>query len=100
MHAGGQQNVYRGQRITRYCGLVAGKAIVGANRFKDMSVGIGDLVGGRSATCERKLWRERDLAMEELEQRLIALATCPVVLLGRDDGMLMASASRTAAVFE
>ena len=39
-----------GRRITKYCGVVAGEAILGANVFKDVFAGIRDLVGGRSAT--------------------------------------------------
>lgn len=35
-----------GKRITRYCGVVAGEAILGANIFKDLFAGIRDLVGG------------------------------------------------------
>lgn len=44
-----------GKNITRYCGVVAGEAILGANLFKDLFAGIRDLVGGRSATYEREL---------------------------------------------
>ena len=43
-----------GKRITRYCGIVTGEAILGANLFKDLFAGIRDLVGGRSATYERE----------------------------------------------
>lgn len=46
-----------GQSITRYCGVVAGEAILGANMFKDMFAGIRDLVGGAAppmnASCRR-----------------------------------------------
>ena len=41
-----------GKRITRYCGIVTGEAIMGANVFKDLFAGIRDIVGGRSATYE------------------------------------------------
>ncbi|MEG2048821.1 MAG: heavy metal-binding domain-containing protein, partial [Comamonas sp.] len=36
-----------GKRIIRYCGVVAGEAILGANVFKDFFAGIRDIVGGR-----------------------------------------------------
>ena len=39
-----------GKRITRYCGVVAGEAILGANVVKDFFAGIRDIVGGRSGT--------------------------------------------------
>lgn len=44
-----------GQRIVRYCGVITGEAILGANVFKDLFAGIRDIVGGRSATYEREL---------------------------------------------
>lgn len=96
-----------GKRITRYCGVVAGEAILGANVFKDMFAGIRDLVGGRSGTYERELQRARDIAMRELEERAQEAGANAVVgvdldyeVLGRDNGMLMVSASGTAVVVE
>ncbi len=68
-----------GKRITRYCGVVAGEAILGANLFKDLFAGIRDLVGGRSATYERELQRARDIAMDELRQRAQDLGANAVV---------------------
>jgi uncharacterized protein YbjQ (UPF0145 family) len=94
-----------GQRITRYLGLVAGEAILGANLFKDLFAGIRDIVGGRSATYERELQRARDIALEELADRARALGANAVVgvdldyeVLGQGNGMLMVSASGTAVV--
>ena len=42
-----------GKRITQYCGVVAGEAILGANVFKDLFAGLRDIVGGRSGMYER-----------------------------------------------
>ena len=42
-----------GKRITQYCGVVAGGAILGANVFKDLFAGLRDIVGGRSGMYER-----------------------------------------------
>ena len=96
-----------GKRITRYCGLVAGEAILGANVFKDMFAGIRDLVGGRSGTYEKELQRARDIALKELEERAQELGANAVVgvdldyeVLGEKNGMLMVSASGTAVVVE
>lgn len=96
-----------GRRITRYCGIVAGEAILGANLFKDLFAGIRDLVGGRSATYERELQRAREIAMTELQQRAMELGANAVVgvdldyeVLGQGNGMLMVSASGTAVVVE
>jgi len=96
-----------GKRIVKYCGVVAGEAILGANLFKDLFAGIRDLVGGRSATYERELQRARDIALQELRERAQALGANAVVgidldyeVLGQNNGMLMVSASGTAVVVE
>lgn len=96
-----------GRRITKYCGVVAGEAILGANVFKDLFAGIRDLVGGRSATYERELQRARDIALEEMQERAQDLGANAVVgidldyeVLGQGNGMLMVSASGTAVVLE
>jgi uncharacterized protein YbjQ (UPF0145 family) len=96
-----------GQRITRYCGVVAGEAILGANLFKDLFAGIRDLVGGRSATYERELQRAREMALTEMQEKASALGANAVVgvdldyeVLGQGNGMLMVSASGTAVVAE
>jgi uncharacterized protein YbjQ (UPF0145 family) len=96
-----------GKRITTYCGVVAGEAILGANLFKDLFAGLRDIVGGRSATYERELQRARDIAMQELQERAQALGANAVVgidldyeVLGQGNGMLMVSASGTAVIVE
>lgn len=96
-----------GKRIVRYCGVVAGEAILGANLFKDLFASVRDLVGGRSATYERELQRARDIALQELQDRAKALGANAVVgidldyeVLGQSNGMLMVSASGTAVVVE
>lgn len=96
-----------GKRITRYCGVVAGEAILGANLFKDLFAGIRDLVGGRSATYERELQKAREIALSELEERATEAGANAVVgvdldyeVLGQGNGMLMVSASGTAVRVE
>ena len=96
-----------GKRIIKYCGVVAGEAILGANIFKDFFAGIRDLVGGRSGTYERELQRARDIAMQELQQRAQEQGANAVVgidldyqVMGKENGMLMVSASGTAVVVE
>jgi uncharacterized protein YbjQ (UPF0145 family) len=96
-----------GRRITRYCGIVAGEAILGANLFKDLFAGLRDLVGGRSATYERELQRARDIALQELQAKARDLGANAIVgidldyeVLGEKNGMLMVSASGTAVVVE
>ncbi|MGV8835468.1 heavy metal-binding domain-containing protein [Cellvibrio sp.] len=94
-----------GKNITRYCGVVAGEAILGANLFKDLFAGIRDLVGGRSATYERELQKAREIALQELQDRASELGANAVVgidldyeVIGQNGSMLMVSASGTAVV--
>ena len=96
-----------GKSITKYCGVVAGEAILGANIFKDLFAGVRDLVGGRSATYERELQTAREIALKELQERAAALGANAVVgvdldyeVLGQGNGMLMVSASGTAVVVQ
>jgi uncharacterized protein YbjQ (UPF0145 family) len=96
-----------GYRITKYCGVIAGEAILGANVFKDLFAGVRDLVGGRSATYEKELQRARDIALKELEDRAHDLGANAVIgvdldyeVLGQGNGMLMVSASGTAVVIQ
>ena len=96
-----------GKRVTKYCGVVAGEAILGANMFKDLFAGIRDLVGGRSSTYERELQKARDIAMEELQHRAKEAGGNAVIgidldyeVMGEKNGMLMVSVSGTAVVVE
>ncbi len=96
-----------GKRIVRYCGVIAGEAILGANIFKDLFAGIRDIVGGRSGTYERELEKARAIALEELQQHAVALGANAVVgidldyeTFGKANGMLMVSGSGTAVVVE
>lgn len=96
-----------GKRISRYCGIVCGEAILGANLFKDLFAGIRDLVGGRSGTYERELQRARDIALKEMEEQALRMGANAIVgidldyeVLGQANGMLMVSASGTAVVID
>ena len=96
-----------GRRVTKYCGVIAGEAILGANMFKDIFAGIRDLVGGRSATYERELQRAREIALKELQERAQELGANAVVgvdidyeVLGSGGSMLMVSASGTAVILD
>ncbi len=96
-----------GKRITKYCGIVSGEAILGANLFKDLFAGLRDLVGGRSATYERELQNARDIAMQEIRTRAEELGANAVVgvdldyeVMGQSNGMLMVSVSGTAVIVE
>ncbi|MFA5354730.1 MAG: heavy metal-binding domain-containing protein [Thermodesulfovibrionales bacterium] len=96
-----------GKRITKYCGIVTGEAIVGANIFKDFFAGIRDIVGGRSAAHEKELQRAREIGLKEVEEAALALGANAVVgidldyeVVGQSGSMLMVSISGTAVVTE
>jgi uncharacterized protein YbjQ (UPF0145 family) len=96
-----------GKRITKYCGIVAGEAVLGANVLKDLFAGIRDFVGGRSGTYEKELQRARAIALEELQERARELGANAVIgididyeVLGKENGMLMVSVSGTAVFIE
>lgn len=96
-----------GKRITEYCGIVTGEAIMGANIFKDLFAGVRDLVGGRSATYEKELARAREVALQEMSQKAANLGGNAVVgidldyeTVGSSGSMLMVNASGTAVKVE
>jgi uncharacterized protein YbjQ (UPF0145 family) len=96
-----------GRKIMRYCGIVAGEAVLGANVFKDMFASVRDIVGGRSGTYEKELRKARQIALDELSEQARELGANAVVgidldyeVLGEKNGMLMVSASGTAVVVE
>jgi uncharacterized protein YbjQ (UPF0145 family) len=96
-----------GKKITRYCGVVASEAVLGANILKDMFASVRDIVGGRSGTYEKELRKARQIALDELSEQARELGANAVVgidldyeVLGEKNGMLMVSASGTAVVIE
>ncbi|MDL1866260.1 heavy metal-binding domain-containing protein [Betaproteobacteria bacterium PRO4] len=96
-----------GNRIAHYYGIVAGEAVLGANVLKDLFAGIRDFVGGRSATYEKELQHAREIALEELQESARRLGANAVIgididyeVLGKENGMLMVSASGTAVFIE
>ena len=96
-----------GRRITKYCGIITGEAIMGANIFKDLFAGIRDIVGGRSATYEAELRKAREIALAELSQGAVDVGANAVVgvdldyeTVGAQGSMLMVTVSGTAVVIE
>jgi uncharacterized protein YbjQ (UPF0145 family) len=92
-----------GHRVTTYLGIVSGEAIIGAHIFKDIFASIRDVVGGRAAAYEQTLTEAKDIAMAEMQQRAEQLGADAILsidldyeVLGKNNGMLMVSASGTA----
>lgn len=98
---------FESKKITRYCGVVAGEAVLGANIFKDLFASVRDIVGGRSGTYENELRKARQIALDELAEQARELGANAVVgididyeVLGEKNGMLMVSASGTAVIVQ
>lgn len=92
-----------GHRVKTYLGIVSGEAIIGAHIFKDIFASIRDVVGGRAAAYEQTLTEAKDIAMAEMQQRAEQLGADAILsidldyeVLGKNNGMLMVSASGTA----
>ncbi len=96
-----------GRKIAAYKGIVVGEAILGANVFRDMFAGIRDIIGGRSGAYEKSLNEARQTALSEMEDRAREAGANAVVgvdldyeVVGKENGMLMVSASGTAVLLE
>ena len=89
-----------GKTITRYCGVVTGEAILGANLFRDLFASVRDIVGGRSASYEKELTTARQLAFDELAKEAEKVGTDAIVgvdidheVVGQSGSMLMVESS-------
>ena len=96
-----------GREVKKYLGIVTGETILGVNIFKDISAGIRNIVGGRSASYEGKLQDARRLAFGELEDKASRVGANAIIgvdidyeTLGVNGTMLMVSVSRTAVSTE
>jgi uncharacterized protein YbjQ (UPF0145 family) len=96
-----------GKRITEYLGIVTADVIIGANIFSDIFASVRDIVGGRSATYERKLSEGKSMAISELESEAKSLGGNAIVgidfdyeTVGRNGSMLMITVSGTAVKVE
>ena len=87
-----------GKTITKYCGIITGEAILGANIFRDFFAGVRDIVGGRSGAYEKELGKARQIALEEFETEATKVGANAVVgvdldyeVVGQGGSMLMVS---------
>lgn len=92
-----------GRKITRYCGVVTGEAIIGANIFSDMFAKVRDIVGGRAGAYENALKTARREAFADLEYEAKSADADAIVgvdldyeVIGETGSMLMVSVSGTA----
>ncbi len=96
-------NNIEGRTVAEYKALVTGEVIIGANIFKDFFAGIRDIVGGRSGSYERVLREAKDNAISEMIERARAYGADAIIgidldyeTLGKNNGMMMVTASGTA----
>jgi uncharacterized protein YbjQ (UPF0145 family) len=94
-----------GSPVSEHACVVTGEAVLGANVFRDLFVGLRDIVGGRSAGYERSLRQTRETAIGEMvaeAEQMGANAVIGVdvdyesIQVGQGGSMLMVSASETA----
>lgn len=94
-----------GMRIVEYKGIVCGEVISGVNFIRDIAASFTNFLGGRSGSYEDELIQARQNALAEMQERASAMGANAIVgvdidyeVLGTDNGMLMVTASGTAAV--
>lgn len=96
-----------GKKITSYLGVISADVIIGANIFSDLFAAVRDVVGGRSATYEKKLAEGKTMAMKELEEEAQKLGANAIVgidfdfeTVGGKGSMLMITVTGTAVKVE
>jgi len=90
-----------GREVVEYCGVVSGEAVIGANVVSDLAAGIRDVVGGRSASYEKKIETGRKEALNDVRAEAADLGADAVVGASFDyeemaEGMLWVNVSGTA----
>lgn len=96
-----------GKKIITYHQVITADVIIGANIISDIFAGIRDIVGGRSATYEKKFAEGKALAIKELEEQAASVGANAIVgidfdfeTIGSGGSMLMISVSGTAVTVE
>lgn len=92
-----------GAKIVRYHGVVAAEVVMGSNFVRDAFARVRDFVGGRSGAYEKVFADARAEVMAEIEKQANELGANGIVgirferySVGRNDSILMVSASGTA----
>ena len=100
-------SIIEGKKITAYLGIISADVIIGANIFSDLFAAVRDVVGGRSATYEKKLGEGKIMAIKELEQEAQKLGANAIVgidfdfeTVGGKGSMLMITVTGTAVKIE
>lgn len=95
-----------GKRVTFYCGIVFGEAVIGMSAIKDMFSSINDFAGGRSPGYEREMKKARETVLKELERQARDYGANAVLSVDIDyqsigeNHLILVSACGTAVVVE
>lgn len=99
-----------GHKIKEYRGVVFGEVVSGIDFVKDFSVGLTNIMGGRSEEYEQEVIDARADALTEMAERAKKIGADAVVGITIDyepmssgqnnRGMLLVVASGTAVVFD
>lgn len=68
-----------GYEVVEYLGIVTGEAVSGINMFRDISAGLRNVFGGRSAGYEDEMAQAREEVLREMSQRAEALGANAVI---------------------
>ena len=94
-----------GKSISRYHGIVAGEAVMGANFVRDFFARIRDVVGGRSGSYQKVIKGARNDAIDDLMDQAAELGANAIVGVTFDtevvgSSMLMVIATGTAVTID
>lgn len=67
------------KRITKYLGTVTGSAVLGEALFRDYSINLADIIGGRSGAYEKEFRSAKDKALKQMEEEAIGLGANAIV---------------------
>ena len=85
-----------GRSIAEYKGIVFGEVISGVDVIKDLTAGLSNFFGGRSATYEDELTSAREQRAARLGADAVVGIDVDYEVLGSNNGMLMVTISGTA----
>ena len=94
-----------GKEIKEYRGVVFGEVVNGVNYFKDFSLSITNVIGGRATEMENELVKSRADALTEMMNRAERIGANAIIgvkvdyeTIGDQAGMLMVVVSGTAVL--
>jgi uncharacterized protein YbjQ (UPF0145 family) len=68
-----------GKAISKYLGTVTGSAVLGENLFRDFSISLADIIGGKSGAYEKEFSKAKDKAIKQMTDEATLLGATAVV---------------------